>query len=70
MLIPRQPITEFLDKKASKKAEQLVRINRTSSALEIQSPSEEESKIQIEILKRELLEKIRDSLWNQNQIKK
>lgn len=70
MLIPRQPITEFLDKKASKKAEQLVRINKTSSALEIQSPSEEESNIQIEVLKRELLEKTRDSLWNQNQIKK
>ena len=70
MLIPRQPITEFLDKKASKKAAQLVRINKASSALEIQSPSEEESNIQIEALKRELLEKTRDSLWNQNQIKK
>jgi len=70
MLIPRQPITAFLDKKASKKAEQLVRINKTSSALEIQSPSEEESKIQIKVLKRDLLEKTRDRLWNQNQIKK
>jgi transcriptional regulator with XRE-family HTH domain len=69
-LIPRQNIIEFLDKKASKKAEQLVKINKKSAALEIQSPSEEESKVQVESLKREILEKKRDSLWNQSQIKK
>jgi transcriptional regulator with XRE-family HTH domain len=69
-LIPRQNIIEFLDKKASKKAEQLVKLNKTSSALEIQSPSEEESNAQVENLKREILDKKRDSLWNQNQIKK
>lgn len=69
-LIPRQNITKFLDKKASKKAELLVKLNKVSSALEIQSPSEEESKVQIESLKREILEKKRDSLWDQNQIKK
>lgn len=69
-LIPRQNIIKFLDKKASKKAEQLVKISKKSAALEIQSPSEEESKAQVERLKREILEKKRDSLWNQNQIKK
>ncbi len=69
-LIPRQNIIEFLNKKASKKAKQLVKLNKTSSALEIQSPSDEESKVQVESLKREILDKKRDSLWNQNQIKK
>lgn len=66
VLIPHQNIIEFLDKKASKKAKQLVKLSKTSSALEIQSPSEEESKVQVERLKREILEKRRDSLWNQN----
>jgi len=69
-LIPRQNIIEFLDKKASKKAEQLMKINKKSATLEIQSPSDEESKVQAETLKREILEKKRDSLWNQNRIKK
>jgi len=69
-LIPHQNIIEFLDKKASIKAEQLVKLSKTSSTLEIQSPSEEETKAQVESLKREILDKKRDSLWNQNQIKK
>ncbi len=69
-VIPRQNIADFLERKASKKAEQLVKINKKSSSLEIQTPSSEETKIQVEGLKREILEKKRDSLWNQNQIKK
>ena len=69
-LIPRQNIMEFLENKARKKAEQLVRLTETSSTLEIQSPSKEESKEQIERLKNEILERRRDSLWNQNQTKK
>lgn len=69
-LIPRQNINEFLDKKASEKAKQLVKLSKASSALEIQSPSEEESKLQFERLKKEILEKRRDCLWNQNQTKK
>jgi transcriptional regulator with XRE-family HTH domain len=69
-LVPRQNIIEFLDEKASKKAEKLVKFNMTSSALELQAPSEEQSKMQIESLKREILEKKRNILWNQNRIKK
>jgi len=69
-LIPRQDIIEFLDEKTSKKAKQLVKLSKTSSALEIQPPSEEESEAQVERLKREILEKKRDSLWNRNQEKK
>lgn len=65
-LIPRQNIIEFLEEKASNKAKQLVKLTKTSSALEIQIPSEEESKVQVERLKREILEKRRDSIWNQN----
>jgi hypothetical protein len=61
---------EFLDEKARKKAEQLVRLTETSSTLEIQSPSKEESQEQIEKLKNEILERRRDSLWNQKQAKK
>jgi len=69
-LIPRQNIIEFLDEKASKKAEQLVKLTETSSTLEMQSPSKEENKVQVERLKNEILEKRRDSLWNQNRTKK
>lgn len=49
-LIPRQNIIEFIDEKASKKAKPLVKLSKTSSALEIQPPSEEESKAQTERL--------------------
>ena len=69
-LVPRQNIIEFLDEKASKKAKKLVKFNMTSSALELQAPSEEQSKMHIESLKREILEKKRNILWNQNRIKK
>jgi transcriptional regulator with XRE-family HTH domain len=69
-LIPRKKLIELLDEKAYKKAKQLVKLSKTSSALEIQSPSEEESEVQVEKLKREILERRRDSLWNQNQRKK
>jgi len=56
-LIPKKNIIKFLDEKTSKKAEELVKLSKTSSALEIQSPSEEKSKEQVERLKREILEK-------------
>lgn len=69
-LVPRKNIIDFLDEKATKKAKQLVKINRASSAIEVQSPSENESKLQIKYLKREILDKKRDSLWNQDQTKK
>jgi transcriptional regulator with XRE-family HTH domain len=70
VLIPREYIRSYLDKKASKKAEQLIKLDQKSSALEIQSPSEEESKEQFERLKKEILEKRRYVLWNQNLPKK
>jgi putative transcriptional regulator len=65
-LVPRQSIIEFLNEKASKKARQLVSLSKISSALEIQAPSDEESKEQIEAMKRDILEKRRDSLWDQS----
>ncbi|HUU38020.1 MAG TPA: helix-turn-helix transcriptional regulator, partial [Candidatus Desulfaltia sp.] len=65
-LIPRQSIIEFLNEKASQKARQLVSLSKTSSALEIQAPSDEESKEQIEAMKRDILEKRRYSLWDQS----
>jgi transcriptional regulator with XRE-family HTH domain len=64
-LIPRQHIIEFLNEKADKKARQLVSLSKTSSALEIQAPSDEEGKEQIEAMKRDILEKRRNSLWDQ-----
>ena len=70
VLVPRENLIEFLDEKAMIKAKEIVKLNKTSSALEIQSPSDEESQEQIENLKREILEKKRSSLWNQNQKKK
>ena len=69
-LIPRENILEFLNEKATKKAEQLVKLTETSSALEIQTPSKEERDVQIDELRREILDKRRSSLWNQNRRKK
>jgi len=69
-LIPRKNIIEFLNEKATKKAGQLVKLTESSSALEIQVPSKEERRVQIGELRREILEKRRYSLWNQNRRKK
>jgi len=69
-LIPRENLVDFLDEKASIKAEELVKLSKTSSALEIQSPSEHEVEEQVEMLKREILEKKRDVLWGSTQKKK
>jgi len=63
-LIPRQNIFSFLNERAGEKARQLVKIDKTSSALEVQSPSAEETDEQIEALKKEILEKRRDRLWD------
>ncbi len=70
MLIPRQDIDTFIKSKASIKAEELVKMSKTSSALEIQAPSGEEVQEQIEEMKKEILEKKRDILWTQNPVKK
>ena len=64
LLIPRQEIETYLESKASLKAEELVKMSKTSSALEIQIPTGEEVQEQIEKMKREILEKKRDILWN------
>ncbi len=69
-LVPRKNIIKYLDEKATKKAKQMVKINRASSAIEVQAPSENASKVQIENLKKEIIDKKRDSLWNQTQTKK
>jgi len=70
LLIPRQDIDTFLENKASIKAGELVKMSKTSSALEIQTPTGEEVQEQIEKMKKEILEKKRDILWNQIPAKK
>lgn len=69
-LIPRQDIDTYLENKASIKAEELVKMSKTSSSLEIQTPTGEEVQEQIERMKRKILEKKRDILWNQIPTKK
>lgn len=64
LLVPKEEIENFLERKAAQKAEEFIRLNKTSSSLEIQTPSEEEVKEQTEKLKREILEKKREILWN------
>ena len=66
-LIPRKNIRDYLEEKATKKASQLVKLSEQSATLEVQSPSGEEIKNQVENLKKEILEKRRKILWNQNQ---
>jgi transcriptional regulator with XRE-family HTH domain len=62
-LVPKKRITEFLDEKSTQKAKELIRLTQRSSALEVQAPSDEEILRQIEMLKREILEKRRSTLW-------
>jgi transcriptional regulator with XRE-family HTH domain len=62
-LIPRRDLAEFLDEKAEQKARQIVGLDKASSSLEVQTPSEEAIKEQIKSMKREILEKRRSSLW-------
>lgn len=63
MMIPRQKLMEFLDQKADQKARQIVNMSKSSSSLEVQTPSKEAIDEQIESLKREILEKRRNILW-------
>jgi transcriptional regulator with XRE-family HTH domain len=63
ILIPQQEISKYLDEKATQKARQIVGLNKASSSLELQTPSDEARKEQIESMKREILEKRRNSLW-------
>jgi len=62
-LIPRRDIKDYLETLANKKSEELINISKSSSTLEIQTPSEKESKRQIENLKNEILQKRRSILW-------
>jgi transcriptional regulator with XRE-family HTH domain len=62
-LVPQKKITDFLDEKSTQKAKKLIKLTQTSSALEVQAPSDEEILRQIEILKKEILEKRRSTLW-------
>ncbi len=68
-LIPRRNILDLLDELASKKAKELINISEVSSTLEIQTPSNNESKRQVENLKNEILQKRRSILWTQKRKK-
>ncbi len=61
--VPRKRITDFLEEKSTQKAREVIKLTKTSSALEVQTPSDEEILRQIEKLKREILEKRRATLW-------
>ncbi|MEN8222002.1 MAG: helix-turn-helix domain-containing protein [Acidobacteriota bacterium] len=65
LLIPRLNIIDFLNDLADKKAEDIINISKSSSTLEIQTPSKRESKRQKENLKNEILKKRRSILWAQ-----
>jgi len=64
LLVPREEIQHFVERKATQKAEEFISLNKTSSSLEIQTPSKEEVKEQTKKLKNEILEKKREILWN------
>ena len=64
-LVPKQNVSDYLNTKATKKAEQIINLSESNASLEIQTPSKEEKKLQIENLKDEILNKKRDRLWIQ-----
>ena len=70
MLVPRKNLVDFIEDKAGRKADQLLKLNRASSLLELQPPSDEERKAQIDHFSQEIREKQRDQLWSRKKTKK
>lgn len=62
-LVPKRDIHEFLEEKAKEKAAKLISQSTGSTALELQKPDQKYIELQIEELKKEILEKHRKTLW-------
>ncbi len=63
MLVPRKLLKEFLNEKAEKKAREILKMAKSNSAMEIQSPSKQTEKKQLADLKKDILENKRNILW-------
>lgn len=62
-LVPQKIITEYLNEKSLKKAQQIINLSEANATLEIQTPSIEEKMSQIEKLQKEIINKRREILW-------
>lgn len=64
LLVPKDNLKDFLDKKAEKKAKELIGLARGNSVMEEQGPSDKTYLEELEKTKKNLLEKKRHSLWD------
>ena len=62
-LIPKKEIKNLLDERAEKKAQKIVNLSVSNSAMELQKPDKGTIKGEIKRVKKELLEKKKSSLW-------
>ena len=65
--VPKKDIKDLLDELAEKKAREIVDLSVANSAMELQKPDKETIEIEIERVKRNLIEKKRSSLWEKEE---
>lgn len=63
--VPKLDLEKFIKQKAATKAEKLVRMSVASSNLELQKPSKNTVRSEINRLTQEILDKKRSSLWDE-----
>ncbi len=63
-LVPKTKLKQILNKKINQKAKEILAFSESSSALELQNPSSKQKQRQLAMLKKELFEKKRSSLWD------
>ena len=61
--IPKKEIKNLLNELAEKKAQKIVNLSVANSAMELQKPDKETIKIEVERVKKELLDKKKSALW-------
>ena len=61
--VPKKEIKNLLNELAEKKAQKIVNLSVSNSAMELQKPDKETIKTEIERIKKELLEKRKSALW-------
>jgi transcriptional regulator with XRE-family HTH domain len=64
-LIPKEDLSRMLEAKSLERARKLVAISSGNMALELQRPDRRFIEKQVEILKKEILEKHRKALWEE-----
>ena len=62
-LVPKKEINQYLDDLVNQKARDIVNLSVANSAMELQKPDKKTIEIELERVKKEILEKRKSSLW-------